>query len=63
MDFKRITIDTISARLHELTQAEQIDVEERALRYVAKADRRFHARRTEPAGPVYRISLWRETNL
>lgn len=36
-DFKRITIDTISARLHELTQAEQIDVEERALRYVAKA--------------------------
>ena len=36
-DFKRITIDTIAARLKELTDAEQIDVEERALRYVAKA--------------------------
>lgn len=36
-DFKRITIDTIADRLHELTQAEQIDVEEKALRYVAKA--------------------------
>lgn len=36
-DFKRITIDTIAARLQELTGAEQIDVEEKALRYVAKA--------------------------
>lgn len=36
-DFKRITIDTIAARLKELTQAEKMDVEERALRYVAKA--------------------------
>lgn len=36
-DFKRITIDTIAARLHELTQAEEIDVDEKALRYVAKA--------------------------
>lgn len=35
-DFKRITIDTIAARLKELTDAEQIEVEERALRYVAK---------------------------
>lgn len=36
-DFKRITIDTITARLKELTEAEQIEVEEQALRYVAKA--------------------------
>lgn len=36
-DFKRITIDTIADRLRELTEAEQIDVEDRALRYVAKA--------------------------
>ena len=36
-DFKRITIDTISDRLRELTEAEQIEVEDRALRYVAKA--------------------------
>lgn len=35
-DFRRITIDTIAARLQELMQAEQIQVEEKALRYVAK---------------------------
>lgn len=36
-DFKRITIDTISARLKELADAEQIQVEDKALRYIAKA--------------------------
>ena len=36
-DFKRITIDTITARLRELADAEQIQVEEKALRYIAKA--------------------------
>ena len=36
-DFKRILIDTIAGRLAELTQAEQIDVDDRALRYVARA--------------------------
>lgn len=36
-DFKRITIDTISARLRELVDAEKIEVEEKALRYIAKA--------------------------
>ena len=36
-DFKRISIDTIAGRLVELTQAEQIDVDDRALRYVARA--------------------------
>lgn len=36
-DFKRISIDTIAGRLTELTQAEQIDVDDRALRYVARA--------------------------
>ena len=36
-DFKRITIDTIAARLHELIEKEQLDVEERAVRYIAKA--------------------------
>lgn len=35
-DFKRITIDTITEHLKELIEAEQIEVEERALRYVAK---------------------------
>ena len=36
-DFKRISIDTIAGRLAELTQAEQIDVDDRARRYVARA--------------------------
>lgn len=36
-DFKRISIDTIAARLQELMQIEGINVEERAIRYVAKA--------------------------
>ena len=36
-DFRRITIETIAARLRELADAEQILVEERALTYLAKA--------------------------
>lgn len=36
-DFKRITIDTIAARLSELMDKEGIEVEERAIRYIAKA--------------------------
>lgn len=35
-DFRRITIDTITERLQELMEAEQIQVEDKALRYVAK---------------------------
>ena len=35
-DFKRITIDTITDRLSELMEEEQVEVEEKALRYVAK---------------------------
>ncbi len=35
-DFKRITIDTIAARLRELTDIEGVEVEEKALRYIAK---------------------------
>lgn len=35
-DFKRITIDTITDRLHELMEVENVEVEEKALRYVAK---------------------------
>lgn len=36
-DFHRISIDTITERLKELMEKEQVDAEERALRYVAKA--------------------------
>lgn len=36
-DFRRITIDTIAKRLNNLMQEEDIAVEERALRYIAKA--------------------------
>lgn len=36
-DFKRITVETIADRLKELTEAEQISVEEKALVYIAKS--------------------------
>ena len=36
-DFKRISIDTIAARLRDLMEREGHEVEEKALRYVAKA--------------------------
>jgi DNA polymerase-3 subunit gamma/tau len=36
-DFHRISIETIADRLSELMSAEKVEVEERALRYVAKA--------------------------
>lgn len=36
-DFHRISIDTIANRLSELMAEEHVDVEERAIRYVAKA--------------------------
>ena len=36
-DFRRITIETISARLKELMEAEQVEVEDKAIRYIAKA--------------------------
>lgn len=35
-DFRRISIDTITDRLSELMEKEQVSVEERALRYIAK---------------------------
>lgn len=35
-DFKRITIDTICNRMKELMVAEEVQIEERALRYIAK---------------------------
>ena len=36
-DFHRISIDTIAGRLMDLMQEEQVEAEERAIRYVAKA--------------------------
>lgn len=35
-DFRRITVDTIENRLRELVDKEQVEVEEKALRYIAK---------------------------
>ncbi len=35
-DFKRITIDTISDRMKELMEKEQVQIEENAIRYIAK---------------------------
>ncbi len=36
-DFKRIPIDTITSRLRELTDKENVEAEDKALRYIAKA--------------------------
>lgn len=36
-DFRRISIETIAARLTELMEKEQVAVEEKAIRYIAKA--------------------------
>ena len=36
-DFKRISIETIENRLQELMEQEKVEVEEKALRYIAKA--------------------------
>lgn len=36
-DFKRISIETIADRLRDLMEQEKVDVEEKAVRYVAKA--------------------------
>ncbi len=36
-DFKRINVDTIAARLKELAAAEKIEIEDKAVRYIAKA--------------------------
>lgn len=36
-DFRRITIETISDRLKELMDAEHVEVEDKAIRYIAKA--------------------------
>lgn len=36
-DFKRISIETITGRLQELVDSEEVQVEEKALRYIAKA--------------------------
>ncbi len=36
-DFKRISIETITERMQELMDKEQIQVEDKAIRYIAKA--------------------------
>lgn len=36
-DFKRISMDTLAARMKDLTEQEGVDIEETALRYIAKA--------------------------
>ena len=36
-DFKRITIETITGRMQELMDTEKVEVEDKALRYIAKA--------------------------
>lgn len=42
-DFRRSAVETIADRLRELTEKEQVEVEDKALTYIAKAAGRFHA--------------------
>ena len=42
-DFRRISIETIADRIQELMEKEQVEVEEKAIRYIAKSGGRFHA--------------------
>ncbi len=62
-DFHRISIETISARLTELLEKENVAAEERAVRYIAKSGRRFDAGCVESVRPVYRILFRRRTDL
>lgn len=36
-DFKRITVETIADRIRELTEKEEVQIEEKAIRYIARA--------------------------
>lgn len=54
-DFRRISIDTITARLRELMDAEQVTVEDRALRYIAKAGDGSMRDALSLSGSVYRF--------
>ena len=53
-DFKRITIDTIAARLDELMKKRQVEVEEKSKSAILrKAGGRIHARCTKSSGSVH----------
>ena len=62
-DFRRITIDTIAARLNELMKKEEVEVEERAIRYIAKAADGSMRDAPESSGPVHCLSYRREAYL
>ena len=59
-DFKRISIETITARMQELMDTEQIEVEDKALRYIAKA---ADGSMRDAFGSVYCILSWTEADL
>ena len=53
---QNFTIETISRpTAWTCCSRKSVEAEEKAVRYVAKAGRRFHARRTKSAGSVYRF--------
>ena len=56
-DFKRISLETIANRLRELTQAEQIQVEDKALSMWGKAADSSLRDAFKPFGPVCGFSL------
>ena len=62
-DFKRISLETIAGRLRQLTEAEHIEVEDKALYVCCQGSRWLPSRCVKPFGPVCGISLWKTADL
>ena len=54
-DFKRISIETITDRMKELMQTEQVEIEDKALRYIARTADDTHPL---PASPYVPDNIW-----
>ena len=62
-DFRRITIDTIAARLRELADAEKNSGRRKGPALCGQGGRWLHARCLKPSGPVRGFSLWKPAYL
>ncbi len=62
-DFRRIPMETIERRLRELADKEQVDVEEKALRYIAKKADGGMRDALSPSGSVYCVLSGRNPDL
>ena len=62
-DFKRITIETIAGRLHDLMDQEQVQVEEKALKYIAKTADGSMRDALSLLDQCIAFHFWRRTNV